>query len=370
MTMTLQVFMQGAPLGALSYDSASQLWSFHYAAEWLARDDHFPLSPALPLEHDAAQTAQQHSNAVRIFFENLLPEGQALEQASVAFKISKANSFGLLRALGRETSGALEILSDDAAAAPARVRQVTREDISSRIRSRPNLPFTVWDGRVRLSIAGFQDKLAVLEEENKWYLVDGRSLASTHLLKPEPLHKALAGMTTNERLCMALAGAIGISTAATRLEHVPEPLLVIERFDRVRGPQGVARLHCIDGCQGLGLPVGMKYERPFGSGRDVRDIRDGASLPRLFALLAQHATTPVKERLALLRWAILQVLIGNVDGHAKNLTFSRMQRVCVWLPHMISFAGSCMKKKTSKIRWPWPWAMGPDTRPGAWALPW
>ena len=53
----------------------------------------------------------------------------------------------------------------------------------------------------------------------------------------------------------------------------------------------------------------------------MRDIRDGASLPRFFAMLNQYALASAPERLTLLRWAILQVLIGNVDGHAKNLSF-------------------------------------------------
>ena len=79
-------------------------------------------------------------------------------------------------------------------------------------------------------------------------------------------------------------------------------------------------MQVIDGCQALGLSVGMKYERPYGAGRDVRDIRDGASLPRLFALL-QSSARPLIERQSLLRWAILQVLIGNPDAHAKNLSF-------------------------------------------------
>jgi serine/threonine-protein kinase HipA len=130
-----------------------------------------------------------------------------------------------------------------------------------------------------------------------------------------------AGMTTNERFCLALSASLGIPTAGSRLEHLPEPVLVIERFDRARMAQGIARLHCIDGCQALGLPVSMKYEWPLGHGRDVSGIRDGASLTRIFAMLDAHASSPTRERIALLRWAILQVLIGNVDGHAKNLSF-------------------------------------------------
>jgi len=76
----------------------------------------------------------------------------------------------------------------------------------------------------------------------------------------------------------------------------------------------------------LGLPVGMKYERPFGNGEHVRHIRDGASLPRLFASLHRHAWVAATERMALLRWVIFQVLIGNVDAHAKNLSFFQSVR--------------------------------------------
>jgi serine/threonine-protein kinase HipA len=76
----------------------------------------------------------------------------------------------------------------------------------------------------------------------------------------------------------------------------------------------------IDGCQALGISVGMKYERPYGNTNDVRHIRDGASLPRLFDLM-DMTNRPAAQRLALLRWLLFQVLIGNTDAHAKNLSF-------------------------------------------------
>ena len=320
--LTLAVHVRGTLVGWLKHEPAVRRWAFGYEASWLATADRFALCPGLPLKADPDMTAERHSDAVRVFFENLLPEGRALDEAAASYKLSKANSFGLLCALGRETAGALEILPGDASAStpPAR-RHVSRRDLAERIRDRPYQPFTVWDGRVRLSIAGYQDKLAVLEENDQWFLVEGRLAASTHLLKPEPLNPALAGLTTNEHLCMSLARMVGIDTASTRLVHIPEPVLVVERFDRRRVGRDIWRVHCIDGCQVLGLPVGMKYERPFGNGEHVRDIRDGANLPDLFASLDKHAWMPAKERIALLRWVIFQALIGNVDGHAKNLSF-------------------------------------------------
>lgn len=265
---------------------------------------------------------EEQSQAFRIFFENLLPEGRALDDAAATCKVSKSNSIGLLRTLGRETTGAIELRTPDFSEALESTRRpVSREDLSERIRDRPGVRFTVWDGRVRLSIAGFQDKLAVFEDDGKWYLVDGSKLASTHLLKPEPVERPLAGLTTNERFCMRLADAVGLKVAPTRLEHVPEPVLVVERFDRRRDDERVTRLHCIDGCQALGLPAAWKVERVYGDGRDVRANRIGANLPALFAVIDQHAAFPAAERLALLRWVVFQALIGNIDAHAKNLSF-------------------------------------------------
>jgi serine/threonine-protein kinase HipA len=132
----------------------------------------------------------------------------------------------------------------------------------------------------------------------------------------------MAGMTGNEFLCMRLASLVGIEVASVRLTHLPEPVLIIERFDRITSSdfKTVERLHVIDGCQALGLSPAMKYEKPFGVSRDVKHIRDGASLPMLFKLL-KLSSQPALDRLKLLRWVIFQVLIGNTDAHAKNLSF-------------------------------------------------
>jgi serine/threonine-protein kinase HipA len=200
------------------------------------------------------------------------------------------------------------------------LREITREELSQRIRERAQLPFSVWDQQVRLSIAGYQDKIAVYEHDGRLFLVNGGPKASTVIVKPVPTRPALASLPGNEFMCMQLAHAAGLPVADTWLEHVPEPVLFVRRFDRKETPKGVERLHLIDGCQLLGLSVGMKYERPYGDGPDVRNIRDGASLRVLFQAINQHSLQPAVDRLALLRWAIFQVLIGNTDAHGKNLS--------------------------------------------------
>ncbi|MEB0140015.1 MULTISPECIES: HipA domain-containing protein [unclassified Undibacterium] len=199
-------------------------------------------------------------------------------------------------------------------------RYLSPDELSERIRARPAMPFSVWDGKVRLSIAGFQDKIAVLKTDEGWHLVEGHGLASTVILKPEPINSRLAGLTTNEFFCMRLAFHVRLPVADVRLVHVPEPVLEITRFDREASADGILRRHVIDGCQALGMSVGMKYERPYGETKDVRHIRDGASLPRLFGLL-DISNRPAAQRLALLRWVLFQILVGNTDAHAKNLSF-------------------------------------------------
>jgi serine/threonine-protein kinase HipA len=320
--MDLDVFINAIKLGRLSHDSQSNRYTFTYTKEWLERADRFPLSAHIPLVSKVPQNPDVSSTHVRQFFENLLPEGSALDVAAAAAKISKFSVAGLLAVLGRETAGALRILPDgfEPPANHSNRRLLTREELSTRIRARPFEPFSIWDGKLRLSIAGFQDKVAVYSEGEQWFLVDSEQLASTHILKPEPVSSVLQGLASSEFFSMRLATAVGIRTAAVELLQVPERVLKVTRFDRKTAPFGVQRIHVIDGAQALGVSAGAKYERPYGSGRDVKNIRDGASLPRLFDLL-QESAQPLLERRALLRWAIFQVLIANADAHAKNLSF-------------------------------------------------
>ncbi len=329
--MELEVFLGGRRVGILDHAPGGD-FSFIYDASWLADPERFALSPYLPLPDEAdparlPRASPGHSVVVRDFFQNLLPEGKSLDAAAAAAKVSKGSLVGLLASLGAECMGALRILPVGAQTPPTSLRAVTREELSQRIRERPVMPFSVWDGKVRLSIPGYQDKVALFVRGEEHFLAEG-ALASTHILKPEPVEEIVAGLTSNEFFCMRLAGACGLDVATVQLRHLPEPVLRVERFDRrilagdsnTGGGETVTRLHVMDGCQALGLPVDAKYERLYGSGRDVQHIRDGASLPQFFAL-QQLSAQPLAQRQKLLRWVIFQVLIGNADAHAKNLSF-------------------------------------------------
>lgn len=311
---SLNVFDASARVGAVDYESLDDGFSFRYDERWVRSDGAYSISPHILLLGEAAS-----SGTVRRFLENLLSEGRALDVVATTFQVARNNLYGLLRQLGQETAGALSFLMTDPQARPTTRREVTPAELKQRLDERAEVPFAVWDGRVRMSIAGYQDKLSVYMDDGHMYLVEGE-LASTHILKPQPADDRLPMLVANEHYCMTLAMRLGLPAAPVSILRVPEPVLVVERFDRLRDVERVRRLHIIDGCQALNFPVAYKYERNFGSGRDVRNIRDGVSFERLFSV-AEFAMEKASTRMGLLRWAIFQYLIGNCDAHGKNISF-------------------------------------------------
>ena len=337
MPHSLLVAAHADPVGHIRFDAAQDRYTFDYTQDWARRKDAFLLSPHIPLVGDAP-----HAGVVHRFLANLLPEGRALEVASVMYQMSKDNIYGLIRMLGKEPVGALSFLAQDdqqedtqcahaAELEPIR-REITDEELSARIRERDFVPFPVWDGKVRLSVAGYQDKLQVLVENGRIFLVDG-SLSSTHILKPETRNPNTPFMVANEHYYMTFAGRMGLPVAPVTLRRTPEPILLIERFDRIVEPSHdnpqramfVRRRHVIDGCQALDAPVAFKYERNFGNTRDVRNIREGVSFEKLFSL-TPHLVNPAAAHTFMVRWALLQLLIGNSDAHGKNFSFFVRQK--------------------------------------------
>jgi len=323
----LQVTANGDLVGTLSFDEQTGSFGFAYAPGWLAGGG-FLLAPCLTPEACASAGG---GLALHAFLGNLLPEGQALDDVAAAARLSKANLYGLLRYLGRESAGALAFIEPDSPPVLAARREIHRDELSQRIRDRDVTPFQVWDGKVRLSIAGVQDKIAVLKDGERLYLADG-PLASTHVLKPAPRNPQLSHLVVNEHFCMGLAARVKLPVAPVALLRVPEPVLLVQRFDRaLSDPATVQRIHIIDACQALGLPASHKYERNFGGGRDVQHIRDGVSLPQLFSLM-RYVHHKAEGKLALLRWALFQYLIGNSDAHGKNLSFFMRGHALVQAP--------------------------------------
>jgi len=324
----LEVLAGDRLVAHLGHDAMADAWSLTYTREWLDDPHAFPLSPPLPL----SPSGQGYdSRSIKRFIEHLLPEGHALDVAIAANGLAKSNVFGLIRALGTETAGVLrfrDAQADMHAPAGPEMREIPIAELDQRIADR-DMPFTVWDGKVRMSGAGVQDKLLVyldapLAQGGRLFLVEGPRLASTHILKPDLGHSRPPHLAVNEHFCMTLAARIGLPVAEVELLRPPRPVLVVRRFDRIVQQQGEAlrvdRRHMVDACQACDLPVSFKYERNYGNQEAVRDIRDGMSFERLFGL-GPLTGNKAQAKLTTLRWALFQFLIGNSDAHGKNFSF-------------------------------------------------
>ena len=306
---TIQVNLNEFPIGTLSIKGKDAFYTFEYTDEWKASG--YEISPHLSFNKTIS------SGVIKRFLENLLPEGKGLDDLTSFTHISKNNIFGLIRAMGFETSGALSFGEIDQDTTPL-FRPITEKELTSRIDEIESKSIIIWDKKQRLSLAGVQEKLPVLLKDGVLGLADG-GLCSTHILKFQT--KRNENIVVNEYFCMSLAKEIGLKVATVHLQKYGEhPVLMVKRFDRIISNDTVTRLHIIDGCQMLDLPSSYKYERNFGSGRDVEQIREGASFRKLFEA-TKICDVPATARLQLLDWAIFNLIIGNSDAHGKNISF-------------------------------------------------
>jgi len=166
--------------------------------------------------------------------------------------LSKDNIFGLIHAIGLETSGALHFGTLHKESKP-NFRAITEEELTKRIDDIEGTSITIWDKKPRLSLAGVQEKLPVLVQNTALGLADG-SLSSTHILKFQT--KNNIHIVINEYFCMSLAKESGLNVATVSLhKYAVHPVLMVERFDRLKQDTIIKRLHVIDGCQLLNLPL-------------------------------------------------------------------------------------------------------------------
>lgn len=323
----LNVFHAARYVGRLQFDAKEQSYSFEYDQKW--RDDPaaFDLAPILP-----RQEPRHTGSSVRFFFSNLLPEGEMLEIVSKAYGVSKYDPFGLLRKMGAECAGALKILETDSASPDGRTYKLVRPDeLSARARADAKEAFVEVGGRLRMSLAGVQDKLPALIDGEGAVYVPELGAASTHILKPDVRRRDVFPHTTlNEHFCMQLAQRMGVPAARSRLLAVPERLYAVERFDRVFAPplvlderngswelrgEPVHRVHQIDVCQLLGLPPTQKYEEP-----EYEFAAAGPDLATVVRAIRDTTAEPLVATRTIVEWVIFNYLIGNSDSHSKNIS--------------------------------------------------
>ena len=300
---TLNVWNGRRLVGCLRRNSFGQI-DFRYDPGWLAGGG-FAISQTLPL---SAEEFTAEGGVAHRFFANLLPEGAFREHIARDLKISDTD-FNLLRAIGGECAGALSFLPPERQpSSEQNYHPVTDEELTALVLHRGQMYFWARQQKSRFSLAGAQDKFPVLVREGKYLLPQGES-SSSHILKFEIAE--YRNVPAYETFTTLLARAVGLPVVNIQLQSINSiHYTIMERYDRFLNNDGeMLRAHQEDFCQALGYGHEKKYQED-----------GGPSFAQCFHMLRDVSSNPDEDLPHLLRWQIFNVLAGNSDGHAKNLS--------------------------------------------------
>ncbi|MXZ80071.1 MAG: type II toxin-antitoxin system HipA family toxin [Gammaproteobacteria bacterium] len=300
----LNVWHKKSLVGQL-WRSTARTIGFRYDPDWIAGGG-FAISRSLPL---AVRAFVPEEGIAQRWFANLLPEGAVREHIVRDLKLPDTD-FDLLRAIGGECAGALSILPvGRQPSGRYQYRPLTDKDLTDLAVRRGQI-YAAWltDEHPRLSLAGTQNKCPVLVRGDQYLLPKGEA-PSSHILKFELVDyrhlPAYETFTTQLATAIDLP-VVDISLCTAGAIHYAQ----VARYDRMRGKSGeVQRLHQEDFCQALGYGHERKYQE-----------HGGPSFAQCFRLVQEFSSEPAIDAQHLLRWQIFNVLAGNSDGHAKNLS--------------------------------------------------
>lgn len=310
----LHVALNGIEVGTLSMESSGAM-AYRYTPEWTERPGARAISLSLPLS-DAPYRGERVYN----FFDNLLPDSDALRARMQArFRTSTRHPFDLLSSVGRDCIGAIQLYPDTGPLPDVRAVKAEPMDsaaIAQLLGSYHDAPLGMVVGHdFRISLAGAQEKTALLWHQGQWQLPVG-STPTSHIFKL-PIgflnhsNIDLRESGENEWLCLQILKAFGLPVANAELAQFEnQKVLIVERFDRRWSSDGawLMRLPQEDFCQALGVAPAMKYESDGGPG-----FNDGMKLLQG----SQHAGN---DREVFFKAQILFWLLAAIDGHAKNFS--------------------------------------------------
>jgi serine/threonine-protein kinase HipA len=332
---SLNVWMNGELVGDWS-TSRHGTPLFRYAPTW-ARSPHArALSLSMPITADLAVRGEVVDN----YFDNLLPDNPAVRRrVRERFGTRSTQAFDLLEAIGRDCVGAVQLLPTDqqpvgwnrVTATP--LREPELEQLLRSVAVSPPLGHhdggSHHDDVLRISIAGAQEKTALLSMGGAWFRPHGAT-PTTHILKlPLGVIGNFRGdfrdPVENEWLCAQLMREFGLAVAETAiLKCGAQTVLALKRFDRrwigadpavvarhgFKPKKGmwIARLPQEDFCQATGRPAEEKYEAD-----------GGPSIDEILEILA-GSEQPDRDRGSFLLAQLAFWLLAATDGHAKNFS--------------------------------------------------
>lgn len=318
-TRELAVWMNAERVGTWTLGT-NNAHTFAYEESWVDSPASRPLSLSMPLQ---PSEVPYRDEVVESFFDNLLPDSRDIRRRiQTRFHTTSTRAFDLLAEIGRDCVGAVQLLPMDTT--PTGLDRIdgetlTEADVARLLRGTPAAAFPGlhdYDD-FRISLAGAQEKTALLRHDGRWNRPLGAT-PTTHIFKL-PLGRVgnmQADFTTsveNEWLCAQIVAAFGLPVAACEIAvFEDQKALIVERFDRRMAQAGThwLRLPQEDCCQALGVPPAVKYEADGGPG--IKSILD-------LLLGAQDAAA---DRLRFFKAQLVFWLLCATDGHAKNFSLA------------------------------------------------
>jgi serine/threonine-protein kinase HipA len=286
------VFKQGRLAARLIRDHGTV--RFEYDPQYLCAGGP-AVATTLPLTEEPVVTAR---GAVPTYFAGLLPEGRRLSGLRRAVKTSADDDLTLLLAVGLDPVGDVQIVPSGQHPTPAepliQVDRAFEEVTFSEILQAAGVIDAV-------ALAGVQDKASAA-----MISVPLGQAGKRYILKVDP--PEFPHVVANEAYFIRRAALAHFPVVGAHIVHdaTGRPGLLVERFDRVIGPDGQpVALAVEDGAQVMGLYPSDKYRVP------AEDV--------VAALSAACAARALAAR-DIFRQLCFAWLTGNGDVHAKNLS--------------------------------------------------
>ncbi len=310
---SLFIYMNGYEVGEY-IRRRSGAYELIYNDSWLGLRGAVPLSLSLPI------TDKTHKgDMVYNYFDNLLPDSMDIRnRIQSRFGIKTNQPFDLLSCIGKDCVGAIQLLSERTELDVKKIEGIPldKNEIAEELRNYKSLPLGMSKyNDFRISIAGIQEKTALLMREGQWQLPVGTT-PTTHILKL-PIGRIehagidLSDSIENEWLCLEILKGFGLPVPAASIERFEDiKVLVVKRFDRelAKDNSWIIRHPVEDMCQVNGIASALKYENDGGPG-----------ITKIMEKL-RSSLRPEDDRFQFMHTVFLFWLLGAIDGHAKNFS--------------------------------------------------
>lgn len=311
----LRVWLNDLSVGVWSVGSTG-IHEFKYEDSWLTHEQSRPISLSIPLGRNVIR-----GNVISSFFDNLLPDSTEIRlRIRSRYDAASISTMNLLMEIGRDCVGAIQLLPTDEEPSDQKNiegRSINDHQIAEILKGLTTLGTggRLSDDEFRISLAGTQEKTALLRITNQWLIPHG-STPSTHIIKL-PLGRIgglgldMTNSVENEWLCLQLASAIGFNTARCEIKKFDDlTALIVERFDRRldSSTKSILRIPQEDFCQITGTQSNGKYESDGGPGIDT-----------IMTILLGSVDSKM-DRETFFKTQILFWIMAAPDGHAKNFS--------------------------------------------------